>query len=412
MASTVAASSSSSLAMLPLPSQPDDLDTLEMFFYQQSRAGKVPDVPTLRAFAKSQGMKGMSNAQFESLKSQWEVTAIHTEKRKRDGYVGSAVSKLGCIFVDCAEYKKNLRVANGGKCYLLVGVEALTEKLSCIPLSNKTQQSWESAIMYMVRHVYPVVTTIVVDRDVAIAGKAFQDRMKRDHNIDFFHLRTRSKSYKSERQIRTLKHALSVALGMNKKGDNKWIDKLEGILASYNARHVKGTQMRRDEVTKDNVMELLAQKFQTREFGVYFNNAVVSNFSAKLRKGLGFKYSPGQRVLLTRAATYESGQGKVKGAFDKKSVDGTFSRTVYVVDKAFLKDNSQHTLNMMYTLKTLEGDRPLFGIYYQSEITPALFAGRAKKPWEEGAAAVKDPEEQAQRDKAAAARRRKKRLEA
>jgi hypothetical protein len=362
------------------------MDQLEKHYFEQARQGVVLTTPQLREYAQRMGLSSrVTNAQLESLKSLWEVTSVHAQKRSPGGFVGSQILKMGCIFADVAEYKKNLRVANGGRCYMLVGVDGLTEKLSVVAMANKTQASWEAGIMYMVEHVFPVVTTIVVDRDVAIAGKAFQARMKRDHNIDFFHLRVRSKSYKAEIQIRNIKRKLSVGLAMNRKGDNRWLDKLPAIVAHHNSQFVKGTKIRREDAVQGNMMELLAQKFKTPEFGVYFNNAVISQFSAKMRKGLGFKYAPGQKVLLTRAATYEAGEGKA-AKFDKISVEGTFNRQVYEIEKAMLKDNSSHTLNFVYQLKDLAG------IYYQHELTPASFVDRKKKVWELGEAAVRDQE--------------------
>ena len=348
------------------------MEKLEKHYFEQASQGVVLTTPQLRAYAQQQGLaEGVTDAKLSQLKSLWEVTSVHAEKRSPGGFVGSQILKMGCIFVDVAEYKKNLRVANGGRCYLLVAVDGLTEKLSVVAMSDKTQASWETALLYMVEQIYPIVTTIVADRDVAITGKAFQARMKREHNIDFFHLRIRSKSYKAEIQIRHLKRKLSIALALNQKGDNRWVNKLPAIVAHHNSQFVSGTRIRRDQATKTNMMELLAQKFKTPEFGVYFNNAVISIFSAKMRKGLGFKYGPGQKVLISRLVTSEAGEGKA-GKFDKISVEGTFNRKVYQIEKALLKDDSDHVMSIIYKIKDLPG------IYYQHELTPASFADRKK----------------------------------
>jgi hypothetical protein len=387
-----------------------DLEVLEREYYENARRGIPLSVPDLRAFAKTRKIAGVTTATLESLKSLWEVTAVHAEKRARKGFAGALVPKLGCIFVDMAEYKKNLKVANRQRCFLLVGSDALSEKLSCVPLANKKQESWEAGIRYMVDHVYPVVTTIVCDRDVSVTGELFQARLKREMGIDFYHLRVRSKSWKSERGIRFLKRSISVGLGMNARGDNNWLKLVEPILTNFNSKFVKGTKIRRDAVSKDNVMELLAQKYKTREFGVYFNHSVVSVFSAKMSRGLGFKFSPGQKVLLTRASTYESGESKAKGAFEKPSVEGTFGRTVYTIDRAVLKTNEARYYVMCYYLNKLDGTK-LQGLYYAHELQAASFADRTKRSWEEGPGAVRDQTVQAASVARQAASRRSKRRE-
>jgi hypothetical protein len=378
---------------------------LEKQFYEKAREGTVLGVPELRRFAKAENISGVTNEYLESLKSLWEVTSVHSEKRSGGGFAGSLLPKLGCIFVDLAEYKKNLRVANKQRCYFLVGCDALSELLCCLPLTNKTQQAWEAGVKHMVENVYPVVTTIVSDRDSSVAGKIFQEKMKRELGIDWYHLRVNSKSYKSEILIRYLKRKFSVGLGLNKKGDNGWLKFVDPVVAEYNSRNVKGTKLRRDEIGKHNVMELLAQKYKTPDFSVYFNNSVVSNFSAKMRRGLGFRFSPGQKVLLSRTATYESGEGKSKGAFDKPSVEGTFGRKVYEIESAVLRTNEMFYYKMCYYLKNLEG------IYYQNQLQSASFADRKKRPWEEGVDAVRDQADQAKRVKSQAVARRSKRRE-
>jgi uncharacterized membrane protein YgcG len=260
---------------------------------------------------------------------------------------------------------------------MLVAVDALTEKLGVALMTSKRQQDWEEGIVHLINNVFPIATCIVADRDVSISGKAFQSRMKREHDIDFFHLRVRSKSYKSEIQIRQLKRKLSIALGMNKRGDNRWIDKVPAVVAHHNEQFVTGTKIRRKDAVKGNMMELIAQKYKTPEFGVYFNNSVMTAFSAKMRRKLGFLYEPGQKVLLSRAATYEAGSGKA-GHFDKVSVEGTFDRKVHEIKSAELRYSSNHTLLLTYSLKDVAGK------YYQSELILArAFLNRKKKEEEE-----------------------------
>jgi hypothetical protein len=174
---------------------------------------------------------------------------------------------------------------------------------------------------------------------------------------------------------------------------------VEGIVADHNRKNVLGTDIPRDQVGTHNIMELLAQKYKTPEFQVYFNNSVVSSFSAKMRTGLGFKFAPGQKVLLSRASTYEKtpGEGKAKGAFDKVTVEGQFGgRRVYEIVTALLKTNAMYYYVLCYQLKNAAG-KLVDGLYYQHELTSAAFADRTPRSWEGGADAVRDQAEHAKR---------------
>jgi hypothetical protein len=194
---------------------------------------------------------------------------------------------------------------------------------------------------------------------------------------------------------------------MNKRGDNRWIDKVPAVVARHNEQFVTGTKIKRKDAVKGNMMELLAQKYRTPEFGVYFNNSVMTAFSAKMRRKLGFLYEPGQKVLLSRAVTYEAGGGKA-GHFDKVSVEGTFDRKVHEIERAELRYSSDHTLLLTYTLKGVAGR------YYQSDLTLAeAFLNRKKRTWEEGeGGGVRDQTEFVRNSRAAAKRRKRRKREA
>ena len=86
-----------------------------------------------------------------------------------------------------------------------------------------------------------------------------------------------------------------------------------------------------------------------------------SQFSQSLRNKIGFKFKAGDRVLISRSANYY-----VKNdAFTKKSVVGSYTKKVHVVENAFLKSNSKHFLVPVYRLRSIEG------LFYPSELIPA-----------------------------------------
>lgn len=168
--------------------------------------------------------------------------------------------------------------------------------------------------------------------------------------------------------IRFLKSRLSLALQLGYPKDLVWIDKIEGILADYNAGFIKGTDIPRDSVTKENFFSLLEKLTKSSDPTMLFNLSSSHNFSPWLQGKL-WKYKIGDKVLVAREADYEAkGQQTTKGgSFFKRSVEGSWAPPVRTVTDLWLKD-SKYFLNPCYQVSGLNGK------FYQSELLPALFA--------------------------------------
>ena len=257
-----------------------------------------------------------------------------------------------------------MAVANRRLFILLVGVDLLSQKMSCILFPNKKQVSWERGLVQMIQHEFPVVQTVITDRDVAIMSKSWQAKMHLAYGVDFIQLKSRSKAYAAERALRFLKGRLATALSLNTKGDLNWEKHLKGILEDYNSRPVKGSSIRRCDVNQKTVMKLLEQKYNVKDFTTYFNTATIGNFSDKMREAIGFKHRIGEKVLLSRSANYQL----KSNAFTKKSVEGSYGKKVYTIEAAFLKTTAKQFYTIVYKLEGIHG------IFYSSELVPALFA--------------------------------------
>ena len=343
---------------------------LEKHYFENARKGIVLSLPDLKTYCEKVGIEPRPTEKvLKSLRYRWKYIAIHARWARPAHYMGSAIDRLGNIQVDVAQFKPNLAVANKRKFILLVGVDHLTQKLACIAFPNKKQSSWEKGLVQMITQDFNCVRKVISDRDVAIMGASWQSRMQKTYNIDFIQLKSRSKAYAAERAIRTLKTKLSLALSLNPKGDLNWEKHLPKILEEYNSHFVKGTNIRRCDVTKKNVLKVLAQKYKVADFYPAQNTAVLGNFSAKMRKAIRFKHRQGEKVLISRSANYTL----KSNAFTKKSVEGNYGKRVFVVENAFLKSNAQHFYTMVYKVKGLDG-KPLDGVFYSSELIPALFA--------------------------------------
>jgi hypothetical protein len=178
----------------------DPIQELQRLYWSKLRQGIILTAPELKLAAQELGLK-RTKRQLQDMRFDWEFLAIRTPFRRSKGYVGAQVDRLGVIFVDMGELYKKWKVFNGQKYYILVGTDALSQKVACIPLPNKSQSAWESGVDQMVTKHFPLVTHIVTDADTAVAGKAFQAKIKAKYNVTWYHLRTRSKSFRAEAMI-------------------------------------------------------------------------------------------------------------------------------------------------------------------------------------------------------------------
>ena len=174
--------------------------------------------------------------------------------------------------------------------------------------------------------------------------------------------------------FRFIKDRLGTALSLNDPGDNNWLKHLEPILVDYNNRYTKGTNIRRADVNKSNVMKVLAQKFGATDFTHTHNTSVLGNFSPQMHKAIGFKFDKGNKVLVSRSANYN-----VKSdAFIKKSVEGSYGKKVYEVESAFLRTNAaKNYYTFGYRVKNLDT------LVYPSEMIPANFSEAETAPDED-----------------------------
>jgi hypothetical protein len=352
----------------------EKLGRLEEYYFKQARKGIVMTVEDMQDYClKNDITPCPPRKELRRMRFKFKYAGLHARWKKPPKYVGSSIDNLGNIFVDIAEFGKDYRVVNANRHILLVGVDLLSQRIEVIAYPNKTQESWADGIGQFILKKFPCVRTIVTDRDTAISHPDFQKMVYDKYGVDWIHLRSRSKSYAAERAIRTIKTRLSQAMSMNDKGDNRWLVHLPGIVADLNNKYVRNTKMRRKDVTKENVMQLLAQIFKVKDFTPILNTKVLSSFSPQMYKAVGFKFDAGSKVQVSRNANYN-----VKlDAFTKKSVEGNYSKKVYTVEYGFLKSSNDHYLCQMYKVRGLKG------IFYSTELIPALFTEPEDAPDED-----------------------------
>jgi hypothetical protein len=366
-----------------------DEKKLENYYFKHAKKGIVLTFKELRKFCSAKGLR-IKKSSITSLRYKFKELAIFSRYRNRHHYMGSSIEKPGVIQIDLGYFRKDLKAFNRQVKYLLVGVDCLSEKLSCIPMTNKKQETWKRAIHLMQKNDYNFITTLISDRDSSIGGKAFQERLKEEEGINWIHLRTRSKAFRVERMLRFIKTRLSTALSLNEVGDLNYLQHLPGILSDYNSRFIKGTKIRRKDASKKNYMKILRQKLKMRDPESYFNTSVMSNFSPTMASKI-FKYKKGDKVLLATYVDYS--KKPLLGTFEKKSVTGSFGKRVYTVVRSLLKSNSNFFLSIVYQLSGLKG------YFYETELAPALFSEAEEEEKEKEKEKEKEEEEKEEEGK-------------
>lgn len=341
------------------------MEQLEEKFLSLAKKGIVLSVEDLEKICKNENLGVFTRASLCQMRYRWKFTAMHSRWTKPSHYMAASVEKLGNIFIDMAEFKPNLAVANKQIKYFLVAIDSLSQLAAVVPCVNKKQSTWETAINSMiVEKCFPYMHCFFTDRDVAVTGAAFQSKVKEKYGVNWHFLPSRSKSFAAERFIRFMKDRLAIALAANAKGDNRWIDAIPVITAYYNDAFVTGTKIRRRDVTKENYLDLLEEKWGVKDATLLMNSRVAKSFSPALYKKL-FKFSPGEKVLLSRSANYLT---KAKeGAFFKKSVHGSYGSQVFEIIEGVLKSSSKFFYTPCYRLSNLQG------LFYETELIPALF---------------------------------------
>ena len=355
------------------------MEKVREHFLKKARNGIVLTYQDLAAYCRKRKVK-FSARRLRDMRRTWKFVAIFSKPRKPPHYMGMAVHRYGVLQVDMAEYGWVKEAVTRSvstrrrpwddaeprlkKSYFLVGVECLSQKLSCVPCRDKSSASWESAITFMLEQVYGDIRCVMSDRDGVATSKSFRLGLLEKHGVKWRFLRTRSKAHKAERMIRFLKERLSIAGGGEKgeEGRKDWRKLLPGLLDDYNSRKIPGTGVVRKSVTKDNFLDLLSEIYKSDDPSALFNISAGSNVTRETGKAL-WRIEVGQKVLVDRTANYKD----AKKTFDKPSVTGAFGKKVYTVSGRGWKNNADLFLCPIYRLEGLKGG------FYETELLPVKF---------------------------------------
>lgn len=191
-------------------------------------------------------------------------------------------------------------------------------------------------------------------------SSSFKKKIKDAHGIVIYHLPTRCKAYLAELFIKHFKTQVCQALKSNNtKIWHTFI--LENIVKTHNNRLIKGTTIKRKELTVDNFTQYLQERTGYKYprslnnvSSVRYSTILNTKWKSKIFKNL----KVGSKVLLKRSSNWMEKSKK----YYKSSEVGGYTSTIYTIESLTLKPNNRLFLVPTLTLKGVKG------LWYPSEV--------------------------------------------
>ena len=226
-----------------------------------------------------------------------------------------------------------------------------TNALDAQPIKNRKLETLYAALTAVLdrRRLGPVVR-IVADRETALRSPVFRKRLERERGLPLHFVSTRSKSYRSERAIRSIRTWLSKE--MERTGTKNWVRALPRVLARHNETKIRGTDFSPSEITRKTFPMFMRQKYNVESM---YPLATTHRVDAvdMARPDLVFKFNRDQLVRADRGLVGEVGE---KG-FDKKSALGYFSRRKFRIHRRVLATSKDlRAVQSKKTVESIKGD--------------------------------------------------------
>lgn len=336
-------------------------DKLKSHFLLNAKKGIILNVRDLHRFSKKKGWR-VNLEKLDRMRKSWKFIVMHSRYEKPSHFMSNSFPKFGVVMIDYAVFQEKRSRFNEGCKGFLLGVECISQKLSCVPCKDKSRASWKKAVVIMLDLHFPKAHHLISDRDTAVTGKSFLEWLKTNYKTDISFLRSRSKAFLSERMIRFMKERLSLALKFHSrdvklKDRYNWTRHVNPILEDYNSKFVTGTDIKRSSVNETNYFRVLEDRWKIKDaptmMSLLTQNSIPKPLSDKI-----FKYDIGDKVLLSRDANYNLKQSK----FTKRSVTGSFGPDPYIIIARKLKNTRNLFLTPVYGLKQLSG------LFYETEL--------------------------------------------
>ena len=338
------------------------MDRVKKHFLAQVEKGVILDHKALVDFVRKKKILLSSKEELglRKYRRMWKSMAVFTRANKVKEFASMAYPKPGTIQVDVGFFHPELKGHNKKNIGFLVAVEIISQKLAVVPIKDATGNSWKKAIEKIVSESYADVNLLLSDRDTVVKPD-FIKYMFDKYAIRWHFLIHRSKAALAEKLIEYTKRHLSMAMAMNKQ--KNWVQYVPEIVRSYNAGFISRTKIVRSSLHENNYLSKLKALYKVRDPTLFFNGFDMGRFTPKMERKL-FKFRVGETVLVLRKLDL----GVKTSQFDKTSVKGKFSKTLYTVTERKLKHNYKFTLVPAYRIAKKRTGEVVPGFFYTNEL--------------------------------------------
>ena len=276
---------------------------------------------------------------IKQLKKDVLPSALYSQFEPIKEYETISIPRLGYLSMDFAFYKKEWSGYNRGFIGFLMIVSIAAGKRWAIPMKSRKTSSFEQALEEIcMGNIFPAIEVILSDRETTIYSSNFQKKIKQLYDIEFGFLRRYSKAFNAENSIRHTKSDLSIALISN--GGKNWVDLLPEVIYNHNRQRIPGTSYSPLEIDDTNFLDFLNECNNVDDITTTFNTNSYDSRAFGNKQWLRkiFEFQVGDKVLASKYAL------DGRKAFQKSSVEGTFSRLPYFIKRAQLNNSKNEVL--------------------------------------------------------------------
>lgn len=271
---------------------------------------------------------------------------LHKPARKNFKRRRTIIRGFGDLWqADLAEMQPYSKENNGNR-YILMVIDCYSKYLWAKPLKTKTAEDVCFAMKNILKEATYSPKFIQTDFGTEFYNKRFSKLIK-SYSIKHYSTYSTKKAAIVERVIRTVKTWLYKEFSA--RGQNKWIDILDGIIEKYNRRLHRTTGMKPIDIHRNtqlsvynNPKVVLKRKFRIGEIvriskhKAIFDKGYTPNYSTEL-----FKIT---KVNVTNPVTYllEDMDGlPIKGCFYEMELQKSSFPGVYLVEKILKKKGNK-----------------------------------------------------------------------
>lgn len=219
---------------------------------------------------------------------------------------------------------------NKGFNYMLNVIDTMSKFAWSVPVKRKTGQNVTEAMKSILKKGR-IPTNLQTDRGKEFFNKEFQDLMQQ-FNINLYSTYSNLKASICERFNRTLKSKMWQKFSL--RGNYKWIDILEDLLAKYNNTKHRTIGMKPKDVNAAKVNDILSK----------------INLNVRKKNAIRAKFKVGDKVRTS----------KNKEIFEK-GYTPNWSTEIFTISKV------QNTIPITYKLHDYQ-DKPIAGGFYKEEL--------------------------------------------